>query len=111
MRSSMDELFNLFDPENEDLVRDINETVNHAIDTALRTGIKEAAANVKISIEMYVNSDGFVVPVFKYKTKVNVGMTIPMKGGKRESALALYKEDGRFWRTTKLAEQTRIEGA
>lgn len=31
----MEEIFDLFDGDNEDLVRDINETVNHAIDSAL----------------------------------------------------------------------------
>lgn len=111
MRKPMDEIFNLMDEGYEDLVRDINETVNYAIDAAMRTGLKEAAANVKISIRLEVNNDGIICPLIQCKTGVKMGVTVEMKKRNMESPLGFFKEDGRFWRAVRLAEQTRIEGA
>ena len=106
----MEEIFSLFDPENEDLVRDINETVNHAIDSAMRTGLKEAAANVKVSVLLEVDNDGIIHPIFIYKTGIRLGVSIDMLKGKKESAMGLVRDAGGYWRPVRLAEQTKIEG-
>ena len=107
----MEEIFDLFDEGNDDLVRDINETVNHAIDSAMRTGLKEAAANIKISVQMEVDNDGIIHPIFTYKTGVKLGVSIDMLKGKKESLMGLVRDSSGYWRSVRLNEQTRIEGA
>ena len=106
----MEEIFDLFDEGNEDLVGSINETVNHAIDSAMRTGLKEAAANVKISVRLEVDNDGIIHPIFTYKTGVKLGVSFDMLKGKKESSMGLVRDDRGCWRTVRLNEQTRMEG-
>ena len=107
----MEEIFDLFDEGNEDLVRDINETVNHAIDSAMRTGLKEAAANMKISVRLEVDGDGIIRPIFSYKTGIKLGVSFDLKKKKQESNIGLVKAADGYWRAVRLNEQTRIEGA
>lgn len=99
----MEMLFDLDGEENLALKNQIDEAVNTAIEHAMQTGMRTAAVNVKLEVELQsVQSESgkvMLVPAYKYKMGIKLGSSYEAGKGKTTSRIGMWRDQEGYWHT------------
>lgn len=103
----MVDLFDLSEISNKELRDALEETVNLAIQEALRRSLYTAGIRLKIDVHLK-EENGCLVPEISYKTVYSIGVNVEGKKGKTKSMVGVKRTNGGMWDPVLMPEQIRI---
>lgn len=98
----------LFDIDSEqctELRAVIEDTVNTAIQAALRAGMRTAGVDIKVDVSLLSAGEKKLRPEYKYKTKIKIGESYENGKGTIVSEVGLKSDEEGYWSQVMLNKQ------
>lgn len=105
----LEAVFYLDAPESDEMKKDIEASVNTAVEMALRAGMMTADVSVKIHVRLAsdLQGDGKVMlcPTYEYKNTIKIGGKAESGKGESRGQIGLFRDRDGYWHTRTLDEQ------
>ena len=98
-------LFDLYEDEFGTLKREIDDTINTAIEAALRAGMRSAGVDIKVDITLRTSGEKELKPEYKYKTKIKIGESYENGKGTIIGAIGMKQDEDGYWHQKMLDQQ------
>lgn len=100
----MVDVFDLSEISNKELLDALEETVNLAIQEALRRSLYSAGIRLKIDVHLRQEND-CLVPEYSYKTGYSIGGNVEGNKGKMKSTVGVKRTSSGLWDPVLMPEQ------
>lgn len=105
-------IFDIDNPEYQEIKKAVNAMVNDGIDAAIRAGMQTAdtTLKVKVVLDSVTTADGkaLLVPIYKHKTGIKVGGSYDGDKGEAKSPVGMYRDKDGYWHEKMIDQQMRL---